>query len=186
MIRATTGLRLAQQELVEHFGKQSGFPTRTELDDVHRTVDRTSAGTRAMRGKQRNAGARAVSADGSERRTPRPATSARRQPEGEDLDMTQIGQSPATALTDAAKLGAKMLAGGQLLQRLRDADVQIATTPKDLVWTQDKVSLFHFRPLAEKRVAVPHADLLRPGRAMDDDGPAGRSLAGPQPIEPGA
>ena len=69
--------------------------------------------------------------------------------------MTQIGQSPATALTDAAKLGAKMLAGGQLLQRLRDADVQIATTPKDLVWSQDKVSLFHFRPLAEKRVAVP-------------------------------
>jgi len=69
--------------------------------------------------------------------------------------MTQIGQSPATALTDAAKLGAKMLAGGQLLQHLRDADVQIATTPKDLVWSQDKVSLFHFRPLAEKRVAVP-------------------------------
>ena len=69
--------------------------------------------------------------------------------------MTQIGQSPATALTDAAKLGTKMLAGGQLLQRLRDADVQIATTPKDLVWSQDKVSLFHFRPLAEKRVAVP-------------------------------
>jgi hypothetical protein len=38
MIRATTELRLAQQDLVEHFGKQYGFPTRTELDDVHRTV----------------------------------------------------------------------------------------------------------------------------------------------------
>jgi polyhydroxyalkanoate synthase len=69
--------------------------------------------------------------------------------------VSQIGTSPATALSDAANLGTKMLTGGQLLQRLRDADVQIATTPKDLVWSQDKVSLFHYRPLAEKRVAVP-------------------------------
>ena len=69
--------------------------------------------------------------------------------------MSQIETNPATALSDAAKLGTKMLTGTQLLQRLRDADVQIATTPKDLVWTQDKVSLFHYRPLAEKRVAVP-------------------------------
>jgi polyhydroxyalkanoate synthase subunit PhaC len=69
--------------------------------------------------------------------------------------VSQIETSPATALSDAAKFGAKMLTGGQLLQSLRDADVQIATTPKDLVWSQDKVSLFHYRPLAEKRVAVP-------------------------------
>jgi len=38
MIRASTELSLTQQELVEHFGKQYGFPTRIELDDVHRTV----------------------------------------------------------------------------------------------------------------------------------------------------
>ena len=38
IIRASSDLRLAQQELVEHFGKQYGFPTRTELDDVHRTL----------------------------------------------------------------------------------------------------------------------------------------------------
>jgi hypothetical protein len=38
LIRASSELRLAQQELVEHFGKQYGFPTRTELDDVHRTL----------------------------------------------------------------------------------------------------------------------------------------------------
>ncbi len=59
------------------------------------------------------------------------------------------------ALSDAAQLGAKMLTGGEMLTRLRDADVEIATTPKDLVWTQDKVSLFHYRPLAEKRIGVP-------------------------------
>jgi class III poly(R)-hydroxyalkanoic acid synthase PhaE subunit len=48
MIRATTALRIAQQELVEHFGKQYGFPTRTELDDVHRTVTELRRELRAL------------------------------------------------------------------------------------------------------------------------------------------
>jgi polyhydroxyalkanoate synthase subunit PhaE len=55
MIRATTDLRMAQQELVEHFGKQYGFPTRTELDDVHRTVTELRRELRAMRQEQRQA-----------------------------------------------------------------------------------------------------------------------------------
>jgi polyhydroxyalkanoate synthase len=69
--------------------------------------------------------------------------------------MTKARPNPATALSDAADFGTKMLAGGQLLQGIRDADVRIATTPKDLVWRQDKVSLYHFRPLAEQRIGVP-------------------------------
>jgi len=52
MIRATTDLRMAQQELVEHFGKQYGFPTRTELDDVHRTVTELRREVRAMQRQQ--------------------------------------------------------------------------------------------------------------------------------------
>ena len=188
LIRATTALRLAQQELVEHFGKQYGFPTRTELDDVHRTVTELRRELRVMRREQQMAAAAPTPASPAgllpSRRDCPDAATARRQPE-RDSHMTQIGQSPATALTDAAKLGAKMLAGGQLLQRLRDADVQIATTPKDLVWSQDKVSLFHFRPSAVKRLGV--ALLLCYGLVVrGHDGPAGRSVAGPQPGEPGA
>ncbi len=53
MIRASTELSLAQQELVEHFGKQYGFPTRTELDDVHRTVTELRREMRAMRRERR-------------------------------------------------------------------------------------------------------------------------------------
>ncbi len=53
MIRANTELRMAQQELVEHFGKQYGFPTHTELDDVHRTVTELRREMRAMRREQR-------------------------------------------------------------------------------------------------------------------------------------
>jgi hypothetical protein len=48
MIRASTELRMAQQELVEHFGQQYGFPTRAELDDVHRTVTELRRELRAM------------------------------------------------------------------------------------------------------------------------------------------
>jgi polyhydroxyalkanoate synthase subunit PhaC len=59
------------------------------------------------------------------------------------------------ALSEAAKLGTRLLTGGRLLHAMRDVDVEIATTPKDLVWRQDKVSLFHYRPLAEKRIGVP-------------------------------
>jgi hypothetical protein len=80
LIRATTALRLAQQELVEHFGKQYGFPTRTELDDVHRTVTELRRELRAMRREQQmvaSAPPPALSpppAAASERtRTPRPA-----------------------------------------------------------------------------------------------------------------
>jgi hypothetical protein len=49
MIRATTELRLVQQDLVEHVGKQYGFPTRSELDDVHRTVTGLRREVRVMR-----------------------------------------------------------------------------------------------------------------------------------------
>ena len=69
--------------------------------------------------------------------------------------MTATKNNPATALSDAADLGAKMLMGGQVLRGIRDADVQVATTPKDLIWQQDKVSLYRFRPLTEQRICVP-------------------------------
>jgi hypothetical protein len=49
MIRASTELKLAQQDLVEHAGKQYGFPTRTELDDVHRAVTEMRRELRALR-----------------------------------------------------------------------------------------------------------------------------------------
>jgi polyhydroxyalkanoate synthase subunit PhaE len=52
VIRATTDLRIAQQELVEYFGNQYGFPTRTELDDVHRSVTEMRRELRAMRREQ--------------------------------------------------------------------------------------------------------------------------------------
>jgi polyhydroxyalkanoate synthase subunit PhaE len=69
MIRASTELRLAQQELVEHFGRQFGFPTRTELDDVHRTVTELRREMRTMRREQRMAASAKQVAPASRRAT---------------------------------------------------------------------------------------------------------------------
>lgn len=55
MIRASTELNLAQQELVEHFGRQYGFLTRTELDDVHRSLTELRRELRTMQRQQRPA-----------------------------------------------------------------------------------------------------------------------------------
>jgi polyhydroxyalkanoate synthase len=59
------------------------------------------------------------------------------------------------AVTEAARVGMKVLAGTEMFGRLRDQDVTIATTPKDLVWSLDKVSLYRYRPLAKARVHTP-------------------------------
>ena len=64
MIRASTQLSLAQQELVEHFGRQYGFPTRTELDDVHRSLTELRRELRTMQRQQRSAPASVTGAQG--------------------------------------------------------------------------------------------------------------------------
>jgi polyhydroxyalkanoate synthase len=63
--------------------------------------------------------------------------------------------TPEQAISEAAALGEKIARGAALFSKLRDEDVAIATTPKEEVWHQDKVSLHHYLPLADKRVEAP-------------------------------
>ena len=49
LLKASTDLRLAQREVTEYYGQMFGFPTRTELDDVHRTVTELKREVRALR-----------------------------------------------------------------------------------------------------------------------------------------
>jgi len=62
---------------------------------------------------------------------------------------------PEQAISEAAALGEKIARGAELFARLRDDEIAIATTPKDEVWRQDKVTLHHYRPLADKAVSTP-------------------------------
>ena len=63
--------------------------------------------------------------------------------------------TPEQAISEAAALGEKIARGAELFSKLRDSEVAIATTPKDEVWRQDKVTLHHYRPLADIKVATP-------------------------------
>jgi polyhydroxyalkanoate synthase len=68
---------------------------------------------------------------------------------------TSFHIKPEQAVAEAAALGQKIARGAALFSKLRDDQVAIATTPKDEIWRQDKVSLHHYRPLADKAVATP-------------------------------
>ena len=68
---------------------------------------------------------------------------------------------PEQAISEAAALGEKIARGVALFSKLHDDDVAIATTPKDEVWRQDKVSLYHYRPLADKKLARPQSPQSR-------------------------
>ncbi len=60
MIRAGTELRLAQQQVAERWAESFGLPTRTELDDVHRTVTDLRRELRALKRQGRSAPAAAL------------------------------------------------------------------------------------------------------------------------------
>ena len=55
LLKASTELRLAQKEVAEYYGQMFGLPTRTELDDVHRTVTELRRELRATQRRLRAA-----------------------------------------------------------------------------------------------------------------------------------
>src|SRR5215217_4853985 len=63
--------------------------------------------------------------------------------------------NPASAVAEAAQTSTKALRGTRLLSDVRDEGVQIATTPKDEVWREDKVTLHRYRPLGDQKVKTP-------------------------------
>ena len=67
MIRAGTELRLAQQQVAERWAESFGLPTRTEIDDVHRTLTELRRELRALKRQGRPAPATSLAV----RRTPR-------------------------------------------------------------------------------------------------------------------
>ena len=78
LLKASTELRLAQQAVAEYYGRMFGLPTRTELDDVHRTVTELRRALRATQRRlrqqqqQRAAAAAAEAGAGRPARRPRP------------------------------------------------------------------------------------------------------------------
>src|SRR3954468_6439291 len=71
LLKASTDLRLAQQELAEFYSEMFGYPTRTELDDVHKTVTELRRDLRAFKRENRAPRPAPERADGSARKMPR-------------------------------------------------------------------------------------------------------------------
>ena len=63
--------------------------------------------------------------------------------------------NPGEAMREIAYLGKRLAEGAKLFGEIKDEDVAIATTPKDEVWREDKVTLYRYRPLAETKVNTP-------------------------------
>jgi polyhydroxyalkanoate synthase subunit PhaE len=92
LIKASSDLRLAQQELAEFYSEMFGYPTRTELDDVHRTVTELRRELRAFKRESRAARSAAPeSANGAGRNASRRAASA--QPRRRGAKPAQTGAS---------------------------------------------------------------------------------------------
>jgi hypothetical protein len=53
-------LRLAQQEVAEYYSEMFGYPSRAELDDVHKTVTELRRELRALKREMRQRDAPAV------------------------------------------------------------------------------------------------------------------------------
>jgi polyhydroxyalkanoate synthase len=68
---------------------------------------------------------------------------------------TQAQADMTAAFRDADALSRKLIGGTRLLNEVRDEEVQIATTPKEEVWRSDKIVLYRYLPMAERRLKQP-------------------------------
>jgi polyhydroxyalkanoate synthase subunit PhaC len=59
------------------------------------------------------------------------------------------------AFREASELGRKVVDGANFLSNIRDEEVEIATTAKDEIWRSDKVVLYRYRPLLERKLKQP-------------------------------
>ena len=56
---------------------------------------------------------------------------------------------------DASEVSRKILDGAKLLTNTRDDEVEIATAEKDEIWRSDKVVLYRYRPISERKLKQP-------------------------------
>jgi polyhydroxyalkanoate synthase subunit PhaE len=65
LLRASTTLRLAQQNVTDHFAEMFGLPTRPEIDDLTKTVSELRRELRAQRRKQQSKPAKPATGGGA-------------------------------------------------------------------------------------------------------------------------
>jgi hypothetical protein len=81
LLKASTTLRLAQQDVAEFYSEMFGYPTRAELDDVHKTVTELRRELRSLRREAAEDKAARQAAD-HDARKPSHAAAAAAPPQG--------------------------------------------------------------------------------------------------------
>jgi polyhydroxyalkanoate synthase len=61
----------------------------------------------------------------------------------------------AQALAEFSDFNLKMARGQQMLQRIKDEHVQIATADKEVVFRQDKTTLYRYKPVTARTLTTP-------------------------------
>ena len=70
--------------------------------------------------------------------------------------MPTTRKSPAAqAIAELDDLNFKLARGQRMLQRLKDEDVQIATADKEVVFREDKTTLYRYKSSAKRTIGVP-------------------------------
>lgn len=66
----------------------------------------------------------------------------------------RVKVDPREAVKEFTQFTKRMKEGRDLLDKTRDSDVQIATTPKTEVWRQDKAVMYHYEPMVKKKTVT--------------------------------
>jgi polyhydroxyalkanoate synthase len=66
---------------------------------------------------------------------------------------TQIGIEDTTF--EYIELTKKLLKGIQNLRELRESDIEIGITPREVIYQEDKMLLYRFKPMVEKPLTIP-------------------------------
>ena len=73
--------------------------------------------------------------------------------------MAQSDQATGTAASDivsnVAALGRDLAQSAKLIAEVRDEEVEIGTAPKEEVWRSDKVVLYRYKAVAERKLKIP-------------------------------
>jgi polyhydroxyalkanoate synthase len=67
--------------------------------------------------------------------------------------LTQMQLEDATH--EYLELAEKLVKGIENLSKLREEDIEIGVTPKEIVYQEDKVILYHFKPVVEQPLPIP-------------------------------
>ena len=73
-----------------------------------------------------------------------------------------ISFGPAEAVKEFADLSHKMAKGIETLTQLKDEDVDIGSTPKDVVYSQDRLKLYHYHPTVDKKKVMSPPLIIHP------------------------